>query len=124
LARPVAGNIVIISEITPIEMASVMTRRVRSGTLTAATEITLSRVFAFHVEKRYLVIPVKRMVLVSARNLVRRHGLRTLDAIQLASALRAVALLSETMIFVTSDIRLLGAAVAEGFLTDDPLLHP
>ena len=63
-------------------------------------------------------------VLEAARFLVGRHPLPTLDALQLASAQRAVSLLGEPITFVSSDRNLLNAAAAEGFAVDDPLRHP
>lgn len=56
--------------------------------------------------------------------LAKAHPLRALNAIQLASALRAGAILAEPITFLSSDRTLLAAATAEGLLTDDPLLHP
>jgi predicted nucleic acid-binding protein len=49
------------------------------------------------------MIALDEPVLASARNLASKHALRALDAIQLACALRAVALLSEPMTFVSGD---------------------
>ncbi len=77
-----------------------------------------------HLEREYLAVPLDASVLVTARQLVGKYPLRTLDAIQLACALRAVTLLSEPMTFVCADARLLSAAGGEGFATDNPLAHP
>jgi hypothetical protein len=55
---------------------------------------------------------------------VDQYTLRTLDAIQLASAIQAVNVLSQSTTFISSDKYLLAAAVSEGFVTDDPNLHP
>ena len=63
-------------------------------------------------------------VLVQARSLVSAHPLRSLDAIHLASALRAETIVNEAVLFLSADNNLLGAATAEGFATDNPTLHP
>ena len=59
-----------------------------------------------------------------ARTLIERHErLRTLDAIQLASAKIGLVTLEEPLVFVSSDQRLLDFATSEGFVVDNPLLH-
>ncbi len=101
-----------------------MTRRVREGTLTASAEAIFSNQILFSVEKEYLVVPLDKLIVASAQPLIRRHALRALDSIQLASAIRGVTLLTEPMTFISSDNKLLNAALAEGFLIDNPSLHP
>jgi hypothetical protein len=64
------------------------------------------------------------LILYSARQLVRKYPLRTLDAIQLACALRSSVVLKRAIVFVSADNNLLAAAVAEGFKIDNPNLHP
>jgi predicted nucleic acid-binding protein len=122
--QPSADHVIVISELTTVEMISLLTRRVQEGTLAAAVETTLRSTFLLHVEKEYLPVPLEPPVLALARSLIPRHLLRALDAIQLASALKAVNTLSETMVFVSGDKLLLTAAATEGFATDDPNLHP
>ncbi|MDZ4766916.1 MAG: hypothetical protein SGI73_20445 [Chloroflexota bacterium] len=53
-----------------------------------------------------------------------RYPLRTLDALQLASALVATNFLPDAPIFISADLKLLAAASAEGLPTDDPNAHP
>ena len=121
---PAAGNVIVISDLTTVEMSSLLARRVREGTLAAAVESILSSTFFLNVEHEYLSIALDTSVLASAQLLVRKHALRALDGLQLASALKAVSLLKESMTFVCGDGKLSAAAAAEGFLTDDPNLHP
>jgi hypothetical protein len=64
------------------------------------------------------------LILTQAQRLLAQYPLRTLDAIQLASAQHAVTLLGEPITFVAGDKSLLNAAVSEGFATDDPNQHP
>lgn len=124
LTHPSAGNVIIISDVTVIEMFSLLARRVREGTLPQANATLLLNAFLLHVENEYLSVPVDNYVQAQARALVGSHPLRTLDAIQLASAQRANGILGEPMTFVSGDRALLSAAAAEGLPTDDPAAHP
>ena len=62
-----------------------------------------------------------------ACDLLERHPLRAYDAVQLAAALEARRTLqavgSAAPIFLSADNRLLLAAQAEGFVTDNPNSH-
>jgi uncharacterized protein len=71
-----------------------------------------------------LLIDLDETVLDRARDLLLKHPLRTLDAIQLACALEAAHLFNIQPNFISADTRLLTAASAEGLPTDDPNLHP
>jgi predicted nucleic acid-binding protein len=113
--QPAAGNVVVISDLTTVEMISVLARRAREGNLSATVEGSLSSVFLLHVEKEYLSVPIDVQVLIFARTFARKHGLRTLDAVQLGCAKHALALLNEPITFVCADNKLLTAAAAEGF---------
>jgi len=122
--HPSAGHVVVISALATVELVSLLTRRVQDGSLSASAEPTLTSTFQLHIEKEYLPVLLDWPVLTSAQRLIPRHMLRALDAIPLASALEAVSTLGEAMTFVCADNRLLAAATAEGFSTDNPLLHP
>jgi predicted nucleic acid-binding protein len=124
LTHPAAGNVIIISDVTTVEMSSLLARRVREGTLPQASATLLLNAFLQHAAREYLSVPLDSHVLAQARSLVGKHPLRTLDAIQLASALRASIILGEPLSFITSDPNLLIAATAEGLSADDPLAHP
>jgi predicted nucleic acid-binding protein len=122
--EPPAGNITVISQLTLIEMFAVLARSQRTGLLTLAAASALQNDFLVHIEKEYLVIGLDDSVVLSARSLVLKHPLRTLDAIQLASAMQAVLSLGEPITFISGDSNLLNAALAEGFTTDNPYSHP
>lgn len=117
-------DLVLISELAAVEMISLLSRRLRESTLSASDAAAFESTFLLHAEQEYLTLPLNDLVLLQARALIKAHPLRTLDAVQLASALRAGAILSEPITFISSDRNLLAAATAEGVLTDDPLLHP
>lgn len=122
--EPVAGNIIIVSELALTEVQSLLARRVRDGTLSTTAATSLRNDFLLHYSSDYLVVPIETPIFQAAGKLVNSHKLRTLDAIQLASAIHAHQILAEPMTFISADTNLLIAAVAEGFATDDPHLHP
>jgi len=123
-AEPSAGNIIVLAHLTSVEIFSLLARRQREGTLSAASIAILQNEFLLHAEKEYLVYPQDDSVVARARSLITKYPLRALDAIQLASAGEALTILSEPMTFISADNNLLSAAAAEGFTTDNPLAHP
>lgn len=122
--EPSAGNVVVISELALVEFQSLLARQVRGGVLTAAAGDKLRSDFLIHYRDDYLVVHLDTLIAQSAGELVRKHKLRSLDAIQLASALRAQELLAEPMELVSGDENLLAAASAEDFITAAPHKHP
>ena len=111
-------------ETTPIEIFSVLARRESSGVLASSNAATIRVNFLNHTNQRYLVQLIESSILLQARLLVTNHKLRTLDAIQLASAIHAATILGEPLIFLSGDIDLLTAASNEGFVVDNPNAHP
>jgi len=122
--EPAANNIIFVCEITPIEVASSFERRIRDGSLSSTAAGLLFNDFLIHLEQEYLVYALGTPAFMLARSLVQKHPLRTLDAIQLASAIELRAFFSEPITFVSGDRNLLAAASLEGFPIDDPNLHP
>jgi predicted nucleic acid-binding protein len=122
--EPASNNIIIVSELTPVEMFSVFARRQRDKSLTPADAAQQRADFLIHLQTEYLVAPVDNQLLVQARNLVNSYPLRTLDAVQLACALWAKQFLAEPITFLSADRNLLTIAAVEGFNIDDPNAHP
>ena len=91
-------------------------RLVIAGHLVVIAELT--------TVEEYRVILSDAPVHIRARDLVNRHALRTLDALQLASALQATETLGAPMGFISADNSLLTAATAEGLAIDNPHFHP
>jgi hypothetical protein len=75
-------------------------------------------------------MPLEYQSLIRAANLVARSpvALRTLDAAHLQGAQEAAAIARAGALpeptFISADARLLAAAQALGFATDNPLNHP
>lgn len=100
---------VVVSFITRLEVDSAIWRRVRHND-EAAQSIALRRITALADE--WTIVNDIDHTLLQAHRLVRRHGLRSADAIQLAAALLIG---PEDVAFVTSDDELRAAARSEGF---------
>ncbi len=121
---PASGHITIISALSTVEFIALLARRQREGNVSATDFNRLRLDFLFHARRQYRVIAVRQDVLERAQLLVAKHPLRTLDALQLASAHVAANVIGMFPIFVTADRKLLAVAAAEGFPTDDPNAHP
>jgi len=103
--------VVAVSELAILEMTSALNRRFLSGELTKRKlEWVLERFYSDL--ENYVVVPISSETVSLATSLVLKHGLKTLDSLQLASALRVK---DEASIFVTFDERLKNAAEKEGF---------
>jgi predicted nucleic acid-binding protein len=122
-----AGNVVVIAELTALEMFSVFARREVDKEITSASANRLRSTFLAHLNDEYLTIKVDSPLWLQARDLITKHAalrLCTLDAVQLACALDAKKNLPQAVTFVRADPKLLSAATAEGFTVDDPMQHP
>ncbi len=101
------------------ELYSGLTRRHREGYLSPLQY----RLACRSVERdwRALVkVELGAEILISARGLIQRHGLRAFDAIHLASALALQAAANEPVTLVAADQLLLRAAAGEQLATFDP----
>jgi predicted nucleic acid-binding protein len=121
---PAANNVTLVSALALIEMYSVLARHEREGNITQAARNNLQATFLVHSQREYLMVPLDDQVLTQAQTLVNQYPLRTLDALQLASALYAVQILQEPISFISADKSLLAAASGEGLLVDNPNAHP
>jgi len=124
IVLPIAGNVVIIADLTLVEMFSLLARRGREGTLHPGSVVLLGNAVVLHAKREYLTMALDNPVLTQARVLVNNHPLRALNAIQLGCAIRARAAVGEPVTFVSGDKSLLTAAATEGFAIDDPNAHP
>ena len=119
-----SGNIIVICDLTAVEVFSTLARRRREATIAPADVLVLQTQFLADFGQEYLSIVLENVVLSRARDLLNRYPLRSLDAIQLASAIEASIILGEPMTFVSADKNLLSAALGEGFHADNPYNHP
>jgi hypothetical protein len=128
LADPGAHNPLIIARITWVEVLSALARRQREDGLSADDIAQTIQAFRYDLNVQYQVSELDPSLAEVAGELVGRYPLRAYDAVQLASALRAQADLSQaaglTLTFLAADEHLLAVAQAEGLLTDNPNRHP
>jgi uncharacterized protein len=82
------GAEIAVSRLSEVEVASALVRRMQAGDLDEETAESHLETLADDFES-FDVVEVRRPVVESAGRLVRAHGLRAYDALQLASALRA-----------------------------------
>ncbi len=123
LVSPSAAHVIILSQLTIVEISSALARKQRLAQI-SATDAAQRRIdFLSDVETAYLMVQLDEAVLHRASDLTGKYPLRSLDAIQLASAIEASMILNEPMTFICADNNLLAAAAAEGFTTDNPLAH-
>jgi hypothetical protein len=120
----VAGHVIVIADITTVEIFSAFARLAREAKISTAQATALQNKYLFDLVHEYLSIPVDTDVMTMASGLVVKYPLRALDAVQLACARRARSMLGVVPTFVSGDARLLTAASGEGFTTDNPHLHP
>lgn len=121
---PNSGNVTIISELSAVEIVSLLARRQREGSLSTANMSVLAGNFQVHMMHEYLVVPLESAIITNARHLVLQYPLRALDAIQLACAKHIAHLLPTQLSFISADQRLLSAARLEGFPSDNPNNYP
>ena len=104
------------SAILPVEVISALTRRRAAGDVAAATFALISSRLA-EDRGHWELVPLTGPLLALAENLVRRHLLRTLDAIHLAAALTFRDRSGVRVPFVTADARQREAAEPAGLST-------
>lgn len=127
ITAPTAGNVLIVSRITLVEVASALGRRYREASISAADYTSQLNALRFDVQTSCQVIELNSRLAEEALQLTQHHPLRGYDAVQLASGLAANRLLinsgARPLIFLTADRRLLAIAQAEGLIVDNPNLH-
>jgi predicted nucleic acid-binding protein len=124
LLKPAAKNAVYIARITPAEVVSAFTRKSRGGTSTPLQSRKAIQRFERSFPDRYSVVEIRSLLVNKASELVKVHGLRAYDAVQLAAALTANderrALGGGFITLVSADKQLNRAAILEGLLVEDP----
>lgn len=111
----------VISALAFVEVRSALRRRERSGELFHA-DVDQALLALAEEARRLVEHPLSARVMVEAAAIVDRRALRSLDALQLATAIvaREMEASFEVMTFVCSDERLLEAATLEKFAILNP----
>lgn len=130
LADPAAGNVIVTSRLSLVEVYSALNRRVREGSISPVQYTQISTDFTALCTTEYELIELDHTVVERARILLEQWPLRANDAVQLGSALvlkdalrSATAVLADDPIFLAADDRLLQFAEKEGLSTDNPNRH-
>lgn len=125
---PTSGNSIFVANITGVEVASALARRVKGGKLLAADALSAISSLERDLSAEYLPTDISLPIVTSAIRLAGRHALRGYDAVQLAVALdvnrnnQAFGLPPVT--FVSADDELNTAARAQGLAVENPNHHP
>ena len=126
---PVSGqahHIILVAEITRVEVAAGLAVIERVGRIRRAERDRAYRRFMSQLAHRYAIMPLSTDDFATAAHLTQQHPLKAYDAIQLATALRSNRLLADHQLaftFVTGDTPLIAAAQTEELLTDNPFDH-
>jgi uncharacterized protein len=111
--RLLTSGVPVTSRLSAVEIASALARRAREGAFSDAARDRA--ITAFNTDlASMLVVELTADIVTRAQALVRRHALRTGDAIQLASCLYIQEELGDETSFVAFDDRLANAASFEG----------
>ena len=127
LLRPSAANDVFIANITGIEVASAIARRVRIRSITQSFADKALRRFRRDFDKRFIVIDLTPKIIKAGILLAEKYSLRGYDTAQLAVGLSVRNRLANSGIqnftFISADNDLNSAAQAEGLAVDNPNNH-
>jgi hypothetical protein len=116
---------VVISELTILELSMTFACRQFEGSITLTEFQQLEKLLTSQVRNDYEVVRLQSRIINDARSLVgKHHPFRTLDAIQLGSAITAQKAIPKPITFISADQKLLAKAASEGFTIDDPNSHP
>lgn len=124
MLAPEAGNDVVISRITIVELNSALARRERGGSLTLENATIARQRLWHHCAHDYLVVRLQDAHYAKAELLATQYGLRAYDAVQLAVAV-AIQLQFQPSkyVFLSADDELNKAASAEGLTVENPNHH-
>ena len=119
-------HIILVAEITRVEVAAGLAAIERAGRIRRAERERAYHRFTSQLTQRYAIASLVTDDLATAAQLTQRHPLKAYDAVQLAVALRSQRTLSvrqHTLTFVSGDTPLITAAQAEELPTDNPFAH-
>lgn len=128
LFDPIVNNEVFIAAITGVEIVAAITRRTRSGSISATDAAMVCNQFRNDWQTEYQIIEITESIIISGMTLAQTYGLRGYDAVQLAAGcavnVLCIANSLPPMVFVSSDNELNVAASSEGLIVENPNMHP
>jgi predicted nucleic acid-binding protein len=110
-----------LSELTKIEFSSALARRVREFTLSINDFYKIRAVFLEDTKSMYKLSDINKAIIDKSIELTQNHAIRTLDAIQLSTAIIINQVYPLT--FVSSDNRILAIAQQEKLPIDNPTFY-
>ena len=117
-------HLFIASRLAVVEINSAFARRLREGTVTQVEYADHLSAFDKDCRVLYHLVEPTPETLDLARDLVAKHPIRTLDAVQLASAMLANRVFTKlnlpALAFLSADDRLLQITQQEGLLVKNP----
>lgn len=118
----VADSSLVISDLAALELQSALARKVRTGDITLHAAEEVVRNFDHDCQERFMTEPLTSSVVNRATALLKKHGhvrgLRSLDALQLASF--GIVRARVEAVFVCADGRLCEIVKAEGHSALNP----
>lgn len=127
LLHSAAANDIFVANITGIEVASAIARRVRSGSISQTTARKALSRFKRDFDKRFIVLDLTTKIIEQGILLAETHGLRDYDTTQLMVGLSVRNQLAQsgiqTFTFISADNDLNQAAQAEGLTVENPNNH-
>lgn len=128
LVVPSTTNRIITATLSIVEVLSSLNRHRRENSITSAEYDQIAEDFLIISNNEYRLVQLTPQIIIESQRILENYALRAGDSIQLASAVAASTSVKKANlpapIFLSSDNKLLAAAIAEGFTTDNPLLHP
>jgi predicted nucleic acid-binding protein len=119
LCAPSRGHSILLARLAAIEFAAALSRRVREGSLPVRERSRHWKAFQIHLRDQYRVMQATEEVFTATQRLVFAYPLRTLDALQLASALVAATRIRRGRVaFWTADEQQASAAGREGLAVE------
>ena len=108
---------IVISNLAIPETFSTFQRKRRDRLISKKDTLAVTRRFFADITTRFKVIPLAQQHILLSLDLIERQGLRTLDALHLASAFLSRPL---KVTFVCADNQLIDAAISEGLVGLNP----
>lgn len=127
LTAAAAANANRLASFTAVELISAIARRVRGGTVSAAHAALMIGAVRYDFANYFLVVEITPNLMERAMDLAEQHALRGADSLQLAAAMQVhleCLAVGNPLTFVSADVELNAAALAEGLTVDDPNRHP
>lgn len=128
LVSPASRNEIITAKLSIVEVLSAFNRRRREANISQIDYDDFAKDFSTISNNEYHLLDLTDSIIAESKRLLETHPLRAGDSIQLAAAIHARNLLQNSQlsppIFLASDNKLFDAAIAEGFITDNPNTHP